>query len=71
MARVPFSADTKASYVYDKGDPLRAHIMPCGVSATGSLMWQVIDLKRDLEYWVERRGLSDRLLALAAPINPA
>lgn len=71
MRRVPSNAEDGASYVYDKGDPLRSHIMPCGVSANGSLMWQVIDLKRHLQYWVERRGLSDRILALAAPINPA
>ncbi|MER2252920.1 hypothetical protein ABS772_23670 [Methylorubrum podarium] len=71
MTRVPSNAEAGASYVYDKGDPLRSHIMPCGVSANGSLMWQVIDLKRNIEYWVERRGLSDRILAFAVPVNSA
>jgi len=51
-------------YVYDKDDPTRAHIMPRGVSPRGSVMWQLLDVKANQERWVERRGLSDRLLSL-------
>jgi len=52
------------SYDYDKKDPMRAHIMPMGVSQRGSLQWRVIDLRNKRELWIERRELSDSILEL-------
>jgi hypothetical protein len=66
MARVPSSEEPRDAYVYDKADDKRAHIMPMGISANGSVMWQVLDHARQLAYWVERRDLSSRLLAVAS-----
>ncbi|MCP3713004.1 hypothetical protein M3I54_39985 [Paraburkholderia sp. CNPSo 3274] len=58
-----------ADYHYDKRDPLRAHIMPAGISQRGSVQWLAIDLKADeAQRWIERRGLSERVLKfLCAP----
>jgi hypothetical protein len=51
-------------YEYSKDDPQRAHIMPTGISSRGSVRWQVIDLKNGEERLLERRSLSDRIIAL-------
>jgi hypothetical protein len=64
MYRTPPRDDDHEMYKYEKGDPLRAHIMPSGVSDRGSVMWQVIDLKSNTSYWIERRQVSDRILNL-------
>jgi hypothetical protein len=65
MQRVPVQGNPSDLYVYDKNDLQRAHIMPRSVSNRGSLMWQVIDLKnKTKERWIERRGLSDRIIEL-------
>ena len=53
-----------AVFVYDRADKTRSHIMPAGVSARGSMMWQAIDVKGATERWIERHELSDRILAL-------
>lgn len=52
------------NYLYKPDDNSRAHIMPSGLSARGSMMWQVIDLKANTQRWVERRGISDKILDL-------
>lgn len=50
---------------YDKKDPLRAHIMPTGISRRGSMQWLAIDISGTLsQRWIERRDLSDRILQL-------
>jgi hypothetical protein len=52
-------------YSYDKKDPLRAHIMPTGISLRGSMQWLAIDISGSLaQRWIERRDLSDRVLHL-------
>jgi 3-methyladenine DNA glycosylase Tag len=51
-------------YVFTKDDPQRPHIMAVGVAAHGSMVWQVIDWKSDAARWIERRSLSDRMIAL-------
>ncbi len=54
-------------YVYSPDDPGRAHIMSRGVSERGSIMWHVIELKREHSYhsyWVDRRRISDGVLGL-------
>lgn len=56
------SADTR-QFVYDKSDPKRAHVLPCGVSERGSIMWMVFDHRQASQYWVERQNLADRLLS--------
>jgi hypothetical protein len=35
-------------YEYNEKDDLRAHIMPCGGSGRGFIMWQVIDVKTEM-----------------------
>ena len=50
-------------YAYSKSDRLKSHIMPSGVSARGSLMWCPFDVHANNHVWMERRGLSDGLLA--------
>jgi len=62
MKRVPGRGDSSDVYVYSKEDTAKAHIMPCGVSARGSVMWQVIDLRNRQNRWVELRDLSDRMI---------
>lgn len=51
-------------YVYRRDDVKRAHIMPVGLSARGSLTWQVTDLSDTTSRWLERRSLSDQTLEL-------
>lgn len=65
MQRLPAKGDNSDYYTYPKGrDPTRAHIMPSGISARGSVMWQVIDLHTSTSIWLERRHLADRFLSL-------
>ncbi|CAO4145222.1 hypothetical protein [Methylorubrum aminovorans] len=71
MKRTSHLVGDDSIYTYDRKDNLRAHIMPTRLTPLGSVSWWVIDHQNDKEYWVERRDLSDRILALAAPINPA
>lgn len=64
LQKAPAKGDHTDVYVYDKADPKRAHIMPTGFSVRGSVVWQVIDLKNDQGRWIERRSLSERMMAL-------
>jgi hypothetical protein len=71
MRAIPPNKDATDEHIYDKKDPTRSHIMPTGMSGRGSMMWLVLDHSVPREYWVERRDLADRLLALANEIVPA
>jgi hypothetical protein len=62
--KVPPSNAASELYFYARDDSKRSHIMPSGISARGSKMWQVIDLVNETSYWLERCALSDRILAL-------
>ena len=68
MTRQPLNNNETDYYTYSPGDPRRSHIMPSRLSARGSLMWQVIDIRANTERWIERRDLSDRILAGWAPV---
>ncbi|TKR53273.1 hypothetical protein D7I39_21750 [Allopusillimonas ginsengisoli] len=64
MSRTP-AVEGDVDYHYDKKDPLRAHIMPTGISQRGSIQWLAIDVSAALsQRWIERRDLSDRVLQL-------
>jgi hypothetical protein len=63
MQRLPPNNDASDEYIYKPGDRARAHIMPTGVSPRGSIMWQVFDAKANRSYWLERRELSERIIA--------
>jgi hypothetical protein len=65
MKRYPPNSDATDDVVYDSKDPQRSHHMPSGLSGRGSLTWLALDHTSDNEYWIERRNLSERLLALA------
>jgi len=67
MMRHPPNGDASDIYEYSRNDPLRAHIMPVGLSGRGSVMWNAMDIKAGRAFWLERRELSDRILALWAP----
>ena len=69
MMKMPQMDHDKEPYLYDKDDPMRAHIMPSGVSKRGSPMWKAIDHRNGDEFWIERRGLSDAILELWKPPN--
>jgi hypothetical protein len=64
LMRRPPKGDHTDTYTYDPKDSKRAHIMPMGLSARGSTMWHVIDLRENNSRWIERRSLSDRLIDL-------
>jgi hypothetical protein len=63
MQRHPPNNDASDDYIYLPGDPARSHIMPTGISARGSVTWQVIDAKAQRSYWLERRELSERIVS--------
>lgn len=63
--------ETKPIEFYDPKDPARFHIMPRGVSARGSAVWLVLDVRNSREHWVERRDLGDRLLSLVKLVRGA
>jgi hypothetical protein len=48
--------------LYDKADPLRAHIGKTGVSERRSMMWEVVELQTHSMRWIERRTLADAML---------
>jgi len=62
---------TKPIEFYDPKDPGRFHIMPTGVSARGSAVWLALDGRNLQQHWVERRDLSDRMLALVKLVKGA
>lgn len=64
LQRNPPRNDESDFFQYSKSDPKRAHIMPSGISPRGSVVWHVIDLTDNDSRWIERRDLSDRIIAL-------
>jgi hypothetical protein len=64
MKRYPPKNDETDDVVYDRNDRQRSHHMPSGPSGRGSITWLALDHTSDNEYWIERRDLSERLLAL-------
>ena len=77
LLKYPPRQDQTDLYEYDKADPRRSHIMPIGFSSRGSVMWNALDLINRQERWIERRALSDQVVALwgqpvaAAPVETA
>jgi hypothetical protein len=70
MQRYPPNINETDSYHYSKSDARRAYNMPSGVSSRGSVRWYVIDVKSQKSYWLERRALSERIVALWGPVSP-
>jgi len=64
MAHSASANNERDSYIYDKGDTQRAHIMPQGTSARRSTMWHAIDVVSRSSKWLERLDLSERMLAI-------
>jgi hypothetical protein len=64
MRRYPPNDDETDNYTYVKQDPQRSHIMPTAISPRGSLMWQALDVAALEERWLERRSLSERIVAM-------
>jgi len=58
------TSDQTKVYTFTKDDPQRSHIMPVGISARGFVVWQAVDVKANTMRWIERRWLSDRVIAL-------
>jgi hypothetical protein len=54
---------------YDKRDPKRAHRMPMGFSRRGSIQWHALDVTTLQAIWLERRELSDRILAVLTELK--
>jgi hypothetical protein len=71
MEKVPLNNNAIDQTVYDRRDPARYHIMHSGMSPRGSLCWRALDHLTNREYWIERRDLAERLLAMGADIVPA
>lgn len=68
---IPQNGDATDNRTYSKNDPERSHFMPTGMSGRGSMTWLAIDHNVPREYWIERRDLADRLLALQNEVVPA
>ena len=64
MRRRPPRDDASDTFLYDKNDPRRAHIMATDVSENGSVMWEATDVAASTSKWLERRSLADRFLEL-------
>jgi hypothetical protein len=77
LLKYPPHDDRTDLYEYSNADPKRSHIMPFGFSGRGSVMWNALDLKIGRERWIDRRALSDRVIALwgqpaaTAPVDTA
>jgi hypothetical protein len=54
----------RGHFSYEKNNPLRAHIMPTGLSPRGSIIWHTVDLKSNSSRWLKARDLSERFLNL-------
>lgn len=64
MQRRPPRDDASDTYVYDKKNSRRAHIMAADVSENGSVRWEATDVKASASKRLERRSLADRFLKL-------
>ena len=67
MTRLPAKGDPTDAYVYARNDNSRAYIMPTGLSARGSVVWQPVDLKANAQRIVERRWVSEQIIELWGP----
>ena len=68
MQKMSLAGDETDVAVYSKSDTLRAYRMPFRISERGSVMWNAIDTDPLTSQWIERRGLSERMINLwAAP----
>jgi len=64
MQKTPPNGDNTDNYSYSKKDPKKAHIMPISISDNGSATWLVTNLKTKSSYWIGRRDISERIVAL-------
>jgi hypothetical protein len=71
LQRSPPNANATDQTFYDSKDPARYHLMPSGLSLRHSAVWLALDHLTTREYWVERRDLAERLLAMGNEIVPA
>jgi hypothetical protein len=71
LMRLPLNNNATDAFSYDPDDNLRSHIMPTGLSARGSMVWQAIDGRNNRQKSIERRDISDRILALGKDDHPA
>ena len=71
MQRFPPNNNGTDNNYYSLSDGRRAHIMPTGISSRGSVMWHVIDVESKISYWLERRAISERIVALWRSVAPA
>ena len=67
----PTNAPTDV-YEYAREGQTRSHIMSHGASVRGSSVWQGLDVTSTppQEWWIERRDLSDRILAIWGKAEP-
>jgi hypothetical protein len=64
MTRLSANGEPTDAYVYARNDSSRGHIMPTGLSPRGSLIWQPFDVKANAHRLVERRWVSEQIIAL-------
>lgn len=64
LQTAPSQSDDPRTFIYDKADPFRSHIMPSGMNPQGVICWQVADLENSQSRWLSRRYISDRMLGL-------
>jgi hypothetical protein len=64
FTRYPPRNGPSDSYTYDRDDDQRSHIMVSRLNPSGSYAWLALDLENKSERWIERRGLSDRIIEL-------
>ena len=69
LVKQPSNGDERDIVRYTKNDPQRSHIMPWNISERGSMMWHVIDIRKNTSYWIERRDISDRIVSLLDDLN--
>jgi hypothetical protein len=63
MLRRAMGNAPETEYVYSAADDQRAYIMPMGLSPRGSITWQPLDLRTDANPVVERRWVSEQIIA--------
>ena len=64
MQELNSSGVATGTYLYQRDDNMRAHIMTSGVSERGSMMWEGLDAETRGSKFIERRDLADRFLGL-------
>jgi hypothetical protein len=68
MERRPPKNNETDIYLYSKSDPQKAMPLEISRSSRGSVRWHVIDVKLERSCWLERRALSERIIALWGPV---